>query len=121
MNTDNTQDGAEPSLASAGSRGDAVCDRIAAYLFSGGLFSPEMANHDAVRDLLIDARDEIKRLRVNLRLADAGFMLGHPTLTDEERAALEYGIRQADEYDRVGIEDAKRAAIVFRGLLKRLG
>ena len=44
-----------------------------------------------------------------------------PTLTDEERAALEYGIRQADEYDRVGIEDAKRAAIVFRGLLKRLG
>jgi hypothetical protein len=47
--------------------------------------------------------------------------LGHPTLTDEEREALEYGIRQADEYDRVGLEDAKRAAIVFRGLLERLG
>ncbi len=43
------------------------------------------------------------------------------TLTDEEREALEYGIRQADEYDRVGLEDAKRAAIVFRGLLERLG
>jgi len=43
-----------------------------------------------------------------------------PTLTDEERAALEYGIRQADEYDRLGLEDAKRAAIVFRGLLERL-
>lgn len=43
-----------------------------------------------------------------------------PTLTDAERAALEYGIRQADEYDRLGLEDAKRAAIVFRGLLERL-
>jgi hypothetical protein len=40
-------------------------------------------------------------------------------LTDAERAALEYGIRQANEYDRVGLEDAKRAAVVFRGLLER--
>ena len=40
-------------------------------------------------------------------------------LTDEERSALEYGIRQADEYDRLGLEDAKQAAIVFRGLLER--
>lgn len=44
-----------------------------------------------------------------------------PALTDAEREALEYGIGQADEYDRVGLEDAKRAAIVFRGLLERLG
>jgi len=42
-----------------------------------------------------------------------------PVLNDEEREALEYGIRQADEYDRVGLEDAKHAAIVFRGLLER--
>jgi len=33
--------------------------RITDYLCSGGLFNPELANHDAVRDLLIDARDAL--------------------------------------------------------------
>lgn len=33
--------------------------RITQYLFSGGLFNPEMMNHQAVRDLLIDCRDEL--------------------------------------------------------------
>ena len=36
-----------------------VIDRITAYLTGGGLFNPELANHDAVRDLLIDARDAL--------------------------------------------------------------
>jgi hypothetical protein len=57
-------DDIERSVASAGSHGGAVCDRITAYLFGGGLFNPEMANHDAVRDLLIDSRTEIERLRL---------------------------------------------------------
>lgn len=40
-----------------------IVDRINAdYLFAGGLFNPEQANHDAVRDLIRDCRDEIKRL-----------------------------------------------------------
>ena len=33
---------------------EALTQRITAYLSGGGLFNPEMANHDAVRDLLID-------------------------------------------------------------------
>lgn len=33
-----------------------VTERITAYLTGGGLFNPEAANHDAVRDLLIDCR-----------------------------------------------------------------
>jgi hypothetical protein len=33
-----------------------VSERITAYLSSGGLFNPELADHNAVRDLLIDAR-----------------------------------------------------------------
>lgn len=37
-------------------RAEAVVQRITDYLTSGGLFNPEMANHDAVRDLLINAR-----------------------------------------------------------------
>jgi hypothetical protein len=34
-----------------------LIDRITGYLFNGGLFNPELANHIAVRDLLIECRD----------------------------------------------------------------
>ena len=34
-------------------------DRISAYLSGGGLFNPELANHEAVRDLLIECRDAL--------------------------------------------------------------
>lgn len=33
-----------------------LVNRITAYLCTGGLFNPELANHDAVRDLLIECR-----------------------------------------------------------------
>lgn len=36
--------------------------RITEYLSSGGLFNPELANHDVVRDLLIDAREVIETI-----------------------------------------------------------
>lgn len=36
---------------------DRLIDRITGYLASGGLFNPELANHDAVRELLIETRD----------------------------------------------------------------
>lgn len=36
-----------------------LAQRIDAYLGNGGLFNPELANHDAVRDLLIDLRKVI--------------------------------------------------------------
>jgi hypothetical protein len=34
-----------------------LSDRITAYLFNGGLFNPELANHLAVRDLLMECRE----------------------------------------------------------------
>lgn len=40
-----------------------IVDRTNDYLVLGGLFNPENANHMAVRDLIIDCRDEIKRLQ----------------------------------------------------------
>ena len=36
-----------------------IVERITEYLSGGGLFNPEMAIHDAVRDLLIDCRDAL--------------------------------------------------------------
>lgn len=40
-----------------------IIDRINNYLASGGLFNPEAMDHDKVRQLLIDCRDEIERLQ----------------------------------------------------------
>jgi hypothetical protein len=40
--------------------------RIAAYLTGGGLFNPDLADHDAVRDLLIDCRDRLAALTAEL-------------------------------------------------------
>ena len=36
-----------------------LSDRITAYLAMGGLFNPELANHLAVRDLLIECREAL--------------------------------------------------------------
>ena len=38
-------------------RAKELSDRITAYLFDGGLFNPELANHLAVRDLLMECRE----------------------------------------------------------------
>ena len=34
-------------------------DRIKGYLSMGGLFNPELVNHDIVRDLILDERAEL--------------------------------------------------------------
>ena len=46
---------------------DDIVARLREYLASGGLFNPELMDHAAVRDLLIDCRHEIGRLRAALR------------------------------------------------------
>ncbi len=74
----------------------------------------------------MEAADEIERLRVKLRLADAGFTFGPPTLTDEEREAIK---RAIDSQQRIAAELHSRswnaAAIdddcdTLRGMLERL-
>jgi hypothetical protein len=37
-------------------RAKELSDRITQYLVMGGMFNPELANHEAVRDLLIECR-----------------------------------------------------------------
>jgi len=37
----------------------ALCDRITAYLVSGGLFNPELMDHEKVCALLRDCRDAL--------------------------------------------------------------
>jgi len=40
-----------------------ILERIRGYLGNGGLFNPEMMEHDKVRDLIMACRDEIERLQ----------------------------------------------------------
>jgi hypothetical protein len=44
-----------------------IAERLTEYLLHGGLYNPELMQHDKVRDLLIDCRDEIARLRDAIR------------------------------------------------------
>lgn len=41
-----------------------INDRIEDYLASGGLFNPELMDHDKARDLLIQARNELVCLQL---------------------------------------------------------
>lgn len=43
-------------------RGASLVQRISAYLLGGGLFSPELADHDSVRALLIDCREALSAI-----------------------------------------------------------
>ena len=40
-----------------------VLDKISEYLQVGGNFNPELMEHDKVRDMVIECRDEIERLK----------------------------------------------------------
>lgn len=50
--------------------------RITEYLASGGLWNPELADHDAVRGILIDARDVIEIAERELAQARAALAQG---------------------------------------------
>lgn len=49
---------------------DDLVKQITVYLSNGGLFNPEMMDHDKVRNLLMDCRDRIEHLEaINLKAA----------------------------------------------------
>src|SRR3974377_1817827 len=41
---------------------EGLIDRITQYLYVGGVFNPELMEHDKVRDLLIDCCKELSRM-----------------------------------------------------------
>lgn len=72
--------------------------RISAYLMGGGLWNPELANHDAVRDLLIDCRDALAK----------NFAPVSETTTNQRAACREDG--SADSSKPNGSQDSPAAA-----------
>lgn len=73
-----------------------VRKRIHDYLATGGLFNPELANHDAVRDLIMDCADEIDRLRDRGETQKSALELQNLTMTRLHRS-LEAAERVRDE------------------------
>jgi hypothetical protein len=62
-----------------------MADRITAYLSGGGLFNPELANHEAVRDLLIECRDAFKAQPSGDEWKPLELLAGlHPELTTDD-------------------------------------
>lgn len=60
-----------------------VTDGIRDYLASGGLFNPELMDHQRVRDLIIECRDEIERLREERAEVYAKYQLDRAELLTE--------------------------------------
>jgi hypothetical protein len=96
---------------------DDIMARLREYLASGGLFYPELMNHAAVRDLLIDCRHEIGRVRAALRgliaACDAGRHvergIGGMTIAAQIDRTVIGGIRaRAVEDARVALEGEKK-------------
>ena len=86
-----------------------IADRITEYLSGGGLFNPECANHDAVRDLLIDARDELHMLRLHLadKNADISAMGATRVKLEAERGAL-----KRESFEALAIQKKKMQEVI---------
>jgi hypothetical protein len=105
MDTENTNDDKAMPPASAGSQGPDITTRLRRWTHSV----------DAVfaSDIMDEAAGVIEKLRRRLRLLDAA-VRSQPTLTDEERRAIEKSAREWDDcHETQAISDT------LRGLLER--
>ena len=124
MNTDNTQHGAEPALASAGSTANPLEQIIRGTvrlheLIEQGRCDSEKA--DAVRDAMDAPFLELSKSEqeaVRMMSAAIKDRQPQPTLTDEEREAIEACV---DWCDGVASPTQSERADTLRGLLERLG
>lgn len=96
-----------------------IVETIAEYLSMGGLFNPEMMEHDTVRNLIIECRAEITRLRAeNERLstslsntANARVLQGKVIVElSAENERLRWMVRRLQERTRQLIQDNKLLA-----------
>jgi hypothetical protein len=116
MSNDNTQGGAEPSLASAGSHGEPVAWGI--QFWDGSLHGEVFQTFEAAEKHLNPPHSPLRREDVTAKIVA---LLVAPALTDEEReamsrAAVHYGWQFDDYRDPTDADTAK----TIRGILARL-
>lgn len=82
-----------------------VPQRVTDYLSSGGLWNPELADHDEVRNMLIDARDVIEML---LREREhTGYEMRRLQLTNEHFVKLLAAVSMVLPPDDVKLDDGR--------------
>ena len=89
---------------------------ITEYLSTGGLFNPELANHDAVRDLLLNTRERIKTLEAWEELWRAIKEM-EPKLGDANKPlaiAASYALLQSRIGNAVEVLDSIRAILRWK-------
>lgn len=82
-----------------------VPQRVSHYLATGGLWNPELADHDEVRHMLIDARDVIEML---LREREhTGYEMRRLQLTNEHFVKLLAAVSMVLPPDDVKLDDGR--------------
>lgn len=82
-----------------------VPERVSHYLSTGGLWNPEMADHDEVRNMLIDARDVIEML---IREREhTGYEMRRLQLTNEHFVKLLTAVSMVLPPDDVKLDDGR--------------
>jgi len=114
MNTDNTQGGAEPSLASAGSHGVDITTRLRRWTHSVAAV--------AASDIMDEAADEIERLRGYRDMAEADRVVAvlaaeRLRITPKERDAIQTAMNAYGE-NNDNPECAEIESVLW-GLLER--
>lgn len=93
---------------------EAVAGRITNYLTNGGLFNPELMEHDKVRDLLVDCRDALTSLHEEveaLRAKEAAW---------EETRLANANLRNENASLKFAVETEKVGAGYLTGKVERL-
>jgi len=86
-----------------------VAERLTEYLVHGGFYNPELMQHDKVRDLLVDCRSEIARLREERRWVPVGERL------PEEGVEVLWWCNSDDEDRGVFVGERDRSLIAWGG------
>lgn len=87
-------------------------ERITEYLSGGGLFNPELANHDAVRDLLIASRQRVAELEAQFAGLQDDMCNKVMAMTDDQiNAALRLEGRDPKDADTISKQALKLATL----------
>lgn len=84
-----------------------ILNRIKNYLGNGGLFNPELMDHQKVMDLIIDSRDVIENLKNNLSVCESDYWFMINLLE-------KYGVHDKDQAIKDCIERMRLRKPIFK-------
>ena len=95
-----------------------VLDTVRSYLGNGGLFNPELMEHEKVRDMVLALRDELERLRQRcnpsktVAIGDTVHYVSEPVFAEIDRLQRELAFLNEEV---TGLIEKKRLVMVELG------